>query len=39
MALLMVVMVDSLVRWSAVLRGRRAMVQSPGHALPEVAAL
>jgi carbon starvation protein len=39
MALLVVVIVDSLLRWTAVLRGRRATVQAPGEAVPEAAGL
>ena len=39
MSLLLVVMTDSVLRWSAVLRGRRATVQAPGEAIPEAAGL
>jgi carbon starvation protein len=35
MSLLVVVIADSLMRWTSVLRGRRATVQSPGEAVPE----
>jgi carbon starvation protein len=34
MSLLLVVMTDSVLRWTAVLRGRRATVQAPGEAIP-----
>ena len=37
MALLVMVMIDSLLRWAAVLRGRRTTVASPGGAVPEAA--
>ncbi|HUK63429.1 MAG TPA: carbon starvation CstA 5TM domain-containing protein, partial [Dongiaceae bacterium] len=37
MALLLVVLSDSLVRWTAVLRGRRATVQGPGRPIAESA--
>jgi carbon starvation protein len=39
MALLAVVMVDSLLRWTSVLRGRRATVQATGEIIPEAAGL
>jgi hypothetical protein len=39
MSLLLVVMTDSVLRWTAVLRGRRATVQAPGEAIPEAAGL
>ena len=39
MALLAVVMVDSLLRWTSVLRGRRVTVQGSGETVPEAAGL
>jgi len=39
MALLLVVMTDSLLRWAEVVRGRRATVTAPGEAVPEAAGL
>ncbi len=39
MALLLVVMVDSLLRWNSVLRGRRTTVQAPGKNTPAAAGL
>ena len=37
MSLLVVVVVDSLVRWTEVARGRRATVRTPGGSIPEAA--
>jgi len=39
MSLLLVVMADSVLRWTAVVRGRRATVQAPGEVVPEAAGL
>lgn len=39
MALLAVVMVDSLLRWTSVLRGRRTTVPGAGKTVPEAAGL
>ncbi|MGH7730897.1 MAG: carbon starvation CstA family protein [Candidatus Eiseniibacteriota bacterium] len=39
MSLLVVVVVDSVLRWTEVARGRRATVQAPGQSIPEAAGL